>query len=315
MSSIADTADFPTKTPSMRKTWNFGGLFNAGLSWWFVIPALMLYCLIIVYPMLSGTGYAFTNWNGLTPDYSYVGFANFQRMFGDPQAMSAISTTLIMAFALVAGKIIVGLLLALALDSEIKSRNFLRMIFFMPVVLTPVIMSFSWKYIFSTTGALNQIIKLIGPPSWAQQWLGEPTLALFSVIFVTGWGSVGLAMVIFLAGLQGVPKELIEAAKIDGASSSARLRYIILPLLAPAMTVNVVIGLVQGLKFFDQIYVLTGGGPGYATETLSTIIYKTSFQFGEYGYGSATALVFALLVAAIVFAATHILRRREIPSG
>jgi len=122
-------------------------------------------------------------------------------------------------------------------------------------------------------------------------------------------------MVIFLAGLQSVPGELIEAAEIDGASWWARLRYVILPMLAPAMTINVTIALIQGLRFFDQIYVLTQGGPGYATETLSTIVYKTSFQFAEYGYGSAIALVFTLIVAAVVFPAMHALRNREVAHG
>ncbi|QRM29206.1 carbohydrate ABC transporter permease [Microvirga sp. VF16] len=289
--------------------------FDAGVSWWFILPALVVYSYVLVYPMLSGAGYAFTNWNGLDPSYDFVGLANFKRIFSDPQAISAISMTLVMAFALVLSKVIIGLLLALALDTQIKSRNILRLIFFMPVVLTPVIMSFSWKYIFSTSGALNQVLQAIGLGNWTQQWLGDPHLALFCVIFVTGWGSIGLAMVIFLAGLQNVPKELVEAAKIDGAGGVQRLVFIILPLLAPAMTINVVIALIQGLKFFDQIYVLTGGGPGYATETLSTIIYKTSFQFGEYGYGSATALVFSVLVAALVYTATHFLKKREISHG
>ncbi|WP_172294542.1 carbohydrate ABC transporter permease [Pseudoruegeria sp. HB172150] len=287
-------------------------LLSAGVSWGFVLPAIAVYGFVIVYPMIAGTGFAFTDWDGLSNDRSFVGLENFRRLASDPQARASISTTLVMAGSLLVAKIVIGLLLALALNTQIRTRNFLRMIFFMPVVLTPVIMSFVWRYIFSSNGALNQLLEAAGLGNWEQQWLGDPGWALFCVIFVTSWSQVGLAMVIFLAGLQKVPEELIEAAKIDGAGPVRRLWSVILPMLAPAMTVNVVIALITGLKFFDQIYVLTAGGPGYATETMSTIIYKTSFQFGEFGYGSSIALVFAIIVATIVYSATYLLKKREI---
>ncbi|MEX0697206.1 MAG: sugar ABC transporter permease [Dongiaceae bacterium] len=290
-------------------------LLRPGLSWWFVAPALALFGLVIVWPMVLGVGFAFTDWNGLDRTWRLVGVANFRRIVGDRQVVSAIGTTLILAGSLVVAKMVIGLALALALNTAIKTRNILRLIVFMPVVLTPVITSYVWKYIFSTEGAINRIADTLGIGFLHQGWLGSPRLALLCVIIVTAWQSVGLAMVIFLAGLQAVPQELVEAATIDGASRWQRLRLVVLPLLAPAITVNVVLALVQGLKFFDQIYVLTAGGPGYATETLSTIIYKTSFYYGEFGYGSAIALVFAVMVAVLVFSATHALRRREIAHG
>ncbi|MEX0852865.1 MAG: sugar ABC transporter permease [Bauldia sp.] len=290
-------------------------LQRPGLSWWFITPALALFVFVLAAPMLQGVGFAFTNWNGLDRSYELVGLRNFGRIAGDRQVISAIGTTLILAGALVVSKMVIGLALALALNTAIKTRNLLRMIVFMPVVLTPVITSYVWKYIFSTEGAVNRIADALGIGFLHQGWLGNPRLALLCVIIVTAWQSVGLAMVIFLAGLQAVPQELVEASTIDGASGWQRLRLIILPLLAPAITVNVVLALVQGLKFFDQIYVLTAGGPGYATETLSTIIYKTSFYYGEFGYGSAIALVFAVIVGGLVFGATHLLRRREFAHG
>lgn len=279
------------------------------------MPALVMFGFVIVWPMVLGIGFAFTDWNGLDRTWRLVGVANFRRILGDRQVVSAIGTTLILAGSLVVAKMAIGLALALALNTAIKTRNILRLIVFMPVVLTPVITSYVWKYIFSTEGAINRIADALGIGFLHQGWLGNPRLALLCVIVVTAWQSVGLAMVIFLAGLQAVPQELVEAATIDGASRWQRLRLVILPLLAPAITVNVVLALVQGLKFFDQIYVLTAGGPGYATETLSTIIYKTSFYYGEFGYGSAIALVFAAMVAVLVFSATHALRRREIAHG
>jgi raffinose/stachyose/melibiose transport system permease protein len=179
-------------------------------------------------------------------------------------------------------------------------------------VLTPVVVSFVWQYLLSSHGPVNMLLVAIGLGGWQPDWLGNPNLAVCSVIALTLWQSVGVAMVILLAGLQGVPLELVEAAQIDGANPWQRFRHIVLPLLAPAITITVVLALIHGLKFFDQVFVLTGGGPGYATETLSTIIYKTSFQFTESGYGSCIALVFPILVGGLVLATTHALRRREL---
>ncbi len=284
-----------------------------GVNWLFILPAVLLYVVVILVPILSGVHYAFTDWNGLNRVINYVGVANFRRMVNDIEVRSAIGTTLTIAAALVVVKVALGLLLALVVDGNLKSRQFLRLVFFMPVVLTPIIVSYMWKYIFSNNGTLNTLLKLVG--LHGLQWLGDPSLALISVIIVTSWQSVGLSMVIFLAGLQAVPPELHEAATIDGAGPLARIWYVTLPVLAPAMTVCVVIALIQGLRFFDQIYALTRGGPGYATETLSTMIYRISFQFGEFSYGAAVAMVFSVIVAAIVLPAMYFLRRREFAHG
>jgi raffinose/stachyose/melibiose transport system permease protein len=265
---------------------------------------------VILRPDILGLKYAFTNWNGLDRHYSYVGLANFTRMFGDIQVRSAISTTLIIAAALVVTKVSLGFLLALAVDSHLKTRNLLRLAFFVPVVLTPIIVSYLWKYIFSNSGTLNTLLNAVGLDGL--RWLGDPVLALVSVIIVTAWQSLGLYMVIFIAGLQAIPPEINEAAMIDGAGLGRRIWSVTLPLLGPSITVCVVIALIQGLRFFDQIYALTHGGPGYSTETLSTMIYRISFQFGEFSYGAAVALVFAVIVAAIVLPLMAILRRREI---
>jgi raffinose/stachyose/melibiose transport system permease protein len=284
-----------------------------GVSYLLIAPALALYLGVIFLPILSGAGYAFTDWDGLRHDVHYVGIANFRRMANDLQLRASIGTTLLIAGSLVVAKVTLGLALALAVDGNLKTRNTLRLAFFMPVVLTPVIVSYIWKYIFSTEGTLNTLLGLVGIAPL--QWLGDPQLALWSVIIVTSWQSVGLSMVIFLAGLQAVPPELHEAAVIDGAGAVQRFRSVTLPLLAPAMTVCVVIALIQGLRFFDQIYALTRGGPGYATETLSTMIYRISFQFGEFSYGAAVAMVFSLIVAAIVLPVMVLLHRREIAHG
>lgn len=299
-------------TPPPQSLWR-RVLASGGVSYLFILPAVAIYVAVILAPILMGAGYAFTDWDGLRQIVNYNGLANFRRMIGDQQVRSAISTTLIIAFSLVVVKVVLGLVLALVVNSNVKSRNWLRLVFFMPVVLTPIIVSYMWKYIFSNNGTLNTLLKMVGLEPL--RWLGDPTLALISVIIVTSWQSVGLSMVIFLAGLQAVPPELDEAATIDGANPLQRIWHVTLPLLAPAMTVCVVIALIQGLRFFDQIYALTRGGPGYATETLSTMIYRISFQFGEFSYGAAVAMVFSLIVGVIVLPVMQVLRHREIAHG
>jgi raffinose/stachyose/melibiose transport system permease protein len=286
---------------------------SGDVSWFFILPALAIYLAVIFIPIVSGIGYAFTDWDGLRRTANSVGLANFERMFNDIQVRSAVVTTLIIAGALVIAKVALGLALALVVDSDLKSRYYLRLAFFMPVVMTPVIVSYVWKYIFSNDGAFNRLLGLVGIEGL--QWLGDPQLALWSVIVVTSWQSVGLSMVIFIAGLQSVPAEMHEAAHIDGATWWQRFRFVTFPMLAPATTICVVIALIHGLRFFDQIYALTRGGPGYATETLSTMIYRISFQFGEFSYGSAVALVFSLFVAMIVLPAMYWLRKREVVHG
>lgn len=302
----------PVGSPGAQPFW-LRASRSAGVGYVFIAPALALYLAVIFIPIVSGVGYAFTNWDGLRREVHYIGFANFWRMINDIQVRSSIVTTLLIAGSLVVTKVAAGLALAIAVNGNLKARKHLRVVFFMPVVLTPVIVSYIWKYIFSNEGTLNTLLGAVGLGPY--QWLGDPQLALLSVIIVTSWQSVGLSMVIFLAGLQTVPPELHEAAVIDGATALQRFRNVTLPMLAPAMTVCVVIALIQGLRFFDQIYALTRGGPGYATETLSTMIYRISFQFGEFSYGSAVAMVFSIIVAAIVLPVMYVLHRREIDHG
>jgi raffinose/stachyose/melibiose transport system permease protein len=156
------------------------------------------------------------------------------------------------------------------------------------------------------------LLGAVGLGSWRQDWLGNPDLALWSVAFMVVWQFAGYSMVIFLAGLESVPENLHEAAMIDGAGRWQRFRHVTWPLLAPAVTVNIMLSTIGGLKLFDQVYAATNGGPGYASETLSTVLYKQAFVFGNYGYSTAIALVLALFVAAVSLVQVHFLRGREV---
>jgi raffinose/stachyose/melibiose transport system permease protein len=209
----------------------------------------------------------------------------------------------------------IGLALALALNRALKTRHFLRAVFFAPVILSPLALSYVWQWMFMgglQEGALNRLLAGVGLGSLRHQWLADPSTALWSVLVVMVWQYTGLAMVVYLAGLQAIPDELVEAAYVDGASAWDRLRRVVLPLLAPAITIAGTLTLIIGLRQFDQVWALTnGGGPVFATENLATQTYKQSFVFGRFGYGAAFALILTALVAALALMQLALLRRNE----
>lgn len=206
---------------------------------------------------------------------------------------------------------LIGLGLALALNRTVKTRNLLRALFFAPVVASPLAVAYIWTYLFDYKGPLNQLLEAVGEKSWQRPWLGDPTWAIWTVLVVLVWQFAGLTMVIYLAGLQGVPTELEEAAAVDGATTWLRFRRITFPLLAPAITVNVTLTTIFGLRVFDQVLALTGGGPVNATETLATQMFKQTWVNSRFGYGASIALVLSLLIAMFAVAQAVVLRRRE----
>tara|TARA_R110002051_G_scaffold325483_1_gene428133 strand:- start:7534 stop:8370 length:837 start_codon:yes stop_codon:yes gene_type:complete len=263
------------------------------------VPALAFYGFVLVVPTLRGATLAFTDWNGLSATYNFVWFENFATVLTSPASLSAIVVTLTIAFFYMVFVNLFGLLLALGVHSKIKSRNLLRVLLFTPAVMTPVVTAYLWKYILAPTGPLNILLDGLGLEALKQSWLGTPEGALFSIILVLVWQFSGYHMVIFLAGLQGIPDEILEAAAVDGAGPIRKFWYIVRPLLAPAITINLMLSIIGGLKIFDQVWVMTGGGPGGATHTLSTLLYRDAFQYGEFGTSIAMAIVLTALVALI----------------
>ncbi|ACQ81918.1 binding-protein-dependent transport systems inner membrane component [Beutenbergia cavernae DSM 12333] len=277
-----------------------------------IVPALVFYAVVVLYPTVAGGVYAFTDWTGRRVAPQFVGLDNFVELFSAPAARSALRNTLVIAVSTTIVQTLLGLALALALHSVLASRNVLRTLFFAPALLPPVIIGFLWQYILTPAGPLNDALEAIGLGGLTQNWLGDASVALASVIGVIIWQNAGLTMVIYLAGLQGVPAELLEAAAIDGASRWQRLRRVTIPLLIPATTIAMSLTLIGSLKLFDQVYVMTGGGPGYATETLSVVMYKEAFVSGRYGYSAAIALVLTMIVFAFAFVQLRGLRRFEV---
>ena len=279
--------------------------------WWFVAPALVLFAFVVLIPSARGIHYAFTDWDGLDPDFAFVGFDNFVAVTRDPDAVQAIWHTLVIAVSITVIQNGLGLLLALGVNSMIKTRNLLRVFLFAPAVITPIVTAYLWRNLLGPQGAVNSLFAAVGLESWQQNWLGDPELALWSIVGVIVWQFGGYSMVIFLAGLQSVPREIYEAADMDGAGPVRRFWSVTRPLLAPAITINLMLSIIGGIKLFDQVYALTNGGPGHATDTISTLIYKDAFTLGEFGYSIALAVVLTVIVAVVSTGQYFVLARNE----
>lgn len=264
---------------------------------WFAVPAFLFYGFAVLWPSLRGAFLAFTNWDGLSQDYDVIWFDNFVRIFTTESSLRALIMTIVFAVAITVLQNAIGLVLALAVNSGLKSQNFLRVLLFAPVVITPVVVAFLWKFLLTPNGPVNGLLDLVGLGGVTPSWLGEPFWAAFSIVMMVVWQKAGYSMVIYVAGLQSIPQEVEEAAAVDGAGSWQRFWSVTWPLLAPATAINVLLTLVGGLKMFTEVFVLTAGGPGGSTDTLSTLLYKSAFQFNEFGYGIALAIVLAIIVS------------------
>ncbi|HEU4347656.1 MAG TPA: sugar ABC transporter permease [Actinoplanes sp.] len=263
--------------------------------WWWALPAVLMVLLVHYVATAGGAFYAFTNWTGIG-DFDFVGIDNFRRIFDDPTLLGSLKNTLFIAFGFLILTNVLGLLLALALNRTLKTRYLLRVLLFMPVVLSPLAVSYIWKFIFDFNGPLNQFLGWVGLESWQRPWLAEPTLALWAVLVVMVWQTTGLVMVIYLAGLATVPVDIEEASALDGAGTWGRFWHITAPSIRPSIAIAGTLMLIQGLRVFDQVMALTNGGPGGATETLATQVYKETFALSNFGFGAALALTLTVII-------------------
>jgi raffinose/stachyose/melibiose transport system permease protein len=292
--AIAEPVEQAVKKKRLRQR-RYRGYAHA--VWWFVLPAAALYLFAVVVPSVQGGIFAFTDWDGISADSEWVGLKQFKAIFTDSNGSTAVKNTLLIAVVVTIVQNVLGLLIALGVNTKIKTRNVLRVLIFAPVVITSIAVGFLWQNLLAPDGGINQGLEGVGLGGLRQNWLGDPDVALFAIMIVVIWQFVGYSMVIFLAGLQGIPPEILEAAAIDGAGPFRRFWYIIRPMLAPAITINVMLSLIGGFKLFDQVFVMTQGGPGGATNTISTLIYTNAFQLQRFAYGAALAIVLTIFVA------------------
>jgi raffinose/stachyose/melibiose transport system permease protein len=271
---------------------------------YFMVPALILYVVFFIVPSLSGIAYAFTDWNSYSDQVNFVGLQNFRTIFSpDENYLRFISNTFAFTVLTIILKTVFGLGLALLLNEGVRRFvNLYRVMIFLPAVLPMIVIALLFRSILNpATGILNGFLRDVHLDSLALPWLVDPHIALYSVVGVDTWKGIGYIMVILLAGLQTIPKEYYEAAKVDGANAWALIRHITLPLLMPAIVVVTVLNVLYGLRVFDIVYALTNGGPGYATDVLSTSIFN-AFSDGRYGLGTAvSSLLFVILLVAGFF--------------
>ncbi|MEV6492769.1 sugar ABC transporter permease [Actinoplanes sp. NPDC051633] len=276
--------------------------------WWWALPAVAMVLLVHYVATAGGAFYAFTDWTGIG-DFNFIGLDNFERIVDDPTLLGSLKNTLFIAFGFLILTNVLGLLLALALNRTLKTRYLLRVLLFMPVVLSPLAVSYVWKFIFDFDGPLNQFLGWIGLESWQRPWLADPGLAIWAVLVVMVWQTTGLVMVIYLAGLATVSPDVEEAAALDGAGTWSRFWHITAPSIRPSIAIAGTLMLVQGLRVFDQVMALTNGGPGGATETLATQVYKETFALGNFGFGAALALMLTAII--LVFSVLQQMATRD----
>lgn len=262
------------------------------------VPALLLFGVFIVYPLVRGVGIAFTNWDGYTDNESFVGWANFRQLLTDSVFHTALRNTLVYGFGCTLLQQVIGLALAIALDGGGRAKSVARAVIYLPVLVSPVVMGMMYYFLVQyDRGALNDVVTGLGFDRVA--WLSSSTGAVVIIVAVNTLQFVGTSMIIYLAGLQSIGTEINEAAEIDGARGWKLLRLVTIPLLKPAIVSSVIINLIGGLKLFDVIQVLTGGGPGYATQSVSTLIGRTYFGQQAAGYASAMGVALFVLIAAV----------------
>nr|WP_156851308.1 sugar ABC transporter permease [Planococcus donghaensis] len=284
---------------------------NVGWYLLFTLPLLIIFTIIVVIPFLIGIYYAFFEWDGIGANPKiFVGFENFLTLFSDGRFMKSTWLTILFTVLSVISVNIVGLAFALLVTSKLRLANLARTMFFMPYLIGGLILGYIWQFVFLDVFAA--IGKATGLEHIFFNWLINENFALFALVFVFTWQMAGYVMIVYIAGIQGVPGELIEASKVDGASKWQRLTRVTFPLLMPAFTISLFLTLSYGFKIYDVNLSLTGGGPANATELFAMNIYNEIFGYGNYGYGQAKAILFFIIISAVTLTQVYITKKREV---
>lgn len=277
----------------------------------FVLPVFILFFIFTIYPFLGSFYYSLTKWNGFTEPV-FTGIANFKRLLNEGSFLISFRNTILFALSGLLISNVISLCLALALQSAGKMKAVLRTIFYLPGVVSFVSMSIIWSSIYHYNGAVNQVLRMIGLDGISRDWLGTYQSVIPSLIVILVWSGMGFGLIIFIAGLNSIPKELYEAADVDGAGSITKFRIVTFPLLMPSITIVTFLGFVTTLKIFDLPFIMTGGGPGDASNTIAMIIYKQAFSYNNYGYASAAGILLFILVAIVSLVQMRLTRSKEV---
>ncbi|MDP9678890.1 raffinose/stachyose/melibiose transport system permease protein [Paenibacillus jamilae] len=278
----------------------------------FTAPALIFYAIFLLIPTISGMYYSFTDWNGLNPNYNFIGLGNFvESLKEDPDFLNSLWFTLKYVLVMIVLQNVLALVLAVLIESRTRSKGFFRTIFFMPNMISTIISAFMWTFVFSSV--LPQIAEKTAIAFLGQSWLGDPKVSFFSIIIASLWNGVGYMMIIYLAALQGVPQSLKEAAIIDGANAFQTLRSVTLPMITHAITICFFLTLNGAFKVYEVVYGLTGGGPGRSTQVITMNIYEEAFSNNfRYGYASAKSVILFAIVLIFTLIQLRVMKKREV---
>ena len=304
MTSIASARARARRLPSNRlRTW-------AGIAL-FLLPAFALYVLFVIYPIAQAARFSLYDWNGLEPLTDFVGLANFERALADPVFRGAITHNALIVVLSLAIQIPFALALALMLNRGFRGRGILRLVFFAPYVIAEVITAIVATLILQPNGLADHFMTAIGLGDAYHPWLADPDTVLWALFFIITWKYFGFHMILLLAGLQGIPRELEEAAAIDGASRRQAIRYVTLPLLGPTIRVSVFLSIIGAIQLFDLVWVTTRGGPVNASNTMAVYMFDRGFVRFQFGYGSAVAVILFVLCFVLALAYQRWVLRRD----
>lgn len=272
------------------------------------IPILALFVCFNTIPLIRGVIYSFTNFKGFG-DYDWVGFRNYLDLFTDPRIGNSYLFTIKLAVVATIVTNVISLILALGLNSKIKGKTFLRAAYFVPNVLGALVVGYIFQYIF--TYILPELGKMIGSETFSSSMLSNENLAWIAIVVVCAWQNIAMNTIIYISGLQTVPEDVYEAGDLDGATGWKKFRYLTFPLIIPFFTINMVLCVKNFLMVFDQIMAMTQGGPAQSTESISYLIYQNGMEGGSFGYQSANAVVFFIVIVAISVAQMSISSKKE----
>lgn len=283
------------------------------LKWFllFTVPLIFIFTIVVLIPFLVGIYYSFFEWDGIGANPKvFVGLDNFVELWGDNQFLRSMWLTTLFTVLSVITINVIGLAFALLVTSRIQSANAARTLLFMPYLIGGLILGYIWQFVF--VDVFSFLGEVTGLDQVFFNWLVDPQFALYGLVFVFTWQMAGYIMIIYIAGIQAIPNDVVEAAKIDGASTWQRFTRITFPLLMPALTISLFLTLSSAFKIYDVNLSLTGGGPANATELFAMNIYQEIFGSSNYGFGQAKAIVFFLIVAAITLTQVYMTKKQEV---
>jgi raffinose/stachyose/melibiose transport system permease protein len=278
----------------------------------FLVPALVLYLVFVLLPIVQAAQYSLFKWNGLTPLTDFIGLKNYQVALSNSTFMTSVGNNLLIVVLSLVLQIPFSLALAVMLNRRFPGRAVFRLLFFLPYVLSEAITGIVFSLMLQPGSLVDGALGSVGLGGVIQDWLGDSTIVMFTLFVIISWKYFGFHMIILLAGLQGIPRELEEAAMIDGASRRQAFRYVTLPLIGPTLRVSIFLSMIGALQLFDMVWVMTAGGPLNASSTMAIAMFKAGFKNTQMGYGSALAVILFLFGLVVALAYQRFVLRRDV---